>query len=281
MLEFFENIRKINLKIKFLSTDIFAGEYVSAFKGRGLEFEEVREYIIGDDIKSIDWNTSARTGNLYTKVFKEERELTVVIIVDISGSMHFGSKWAFKSSLSTEIAALLAYTALRSNDKVSLILFDENVRTFIPPRKGKNHIWHIIKTIIKREEYSNRTNIDNSLKFLANTIKKKSAVFIISDFLTDNFSFFKTMKILKKRFDFVPFIITDPYELKLSDNRIFNIKDLESGNFYQTVPEVRFEFLNNLNEKFKEINIKPLIVSTDKPYFNEIVKYFRERRGIS
>jgi uncharacterized protein (DUF58 family) len=281
MLEFFDYIKKINLKIKFLSTDIFTGEYASTFKGRGLEFEEVREYITGDDIKTIDWNTSAKTGKLHTKIFREERELTVVIMLDISGSMHFGSKWAFKSELATEIAALLSYTALKNNDKVSLLLFDNKVEKFIPPRKGKNHIWNIIKTIVNTDKLESKTNINEAIKFAANAVKKRSILFLISDFFCDE-NFFATMKPLKKRFDFVPVIIRDPLEksFKTKYSSKFILKDIESKKIYETKPDFSQEDIEEINRGFNKINVKPLNISTDKPYLPEIVKYFRERRRV-
>lgn len=281
MLEFFDYIKKINLKIKFLSTDIFTGEYASTFKGRGLEFEEVREYIPGDDINSIDWNTSARTGKLHTKIFREERELTVVIMLDISGSMHFGSKWAFKSELAMEIAALLSYTAIKNNDKVSLLLFDEEVKKFIPPRKGRNHIWNIIKTIVNTEKTSRKTNIDAAIKFVANAVKKRSILFLISDFIADD-SFLTIIKPLKRRFDFVPVIISDPFEknAEVACRGNFLIKDSESGNLHNSKINFQTERISNMGEKFKSINIKPMNISTNKPYISEIVKYFRERRRV-
>lgn len=279
MRELFNYIKKINLKIKFLSTDIFAGEYVSAFKGQGIEFEEVREYYQGDDIKTIDWNTSARTGKLHTKIFREERELTVTIMVDISGSMYFGSKWAFKSNLATEIAALLSYTALRSNDKVSLLLFDDKVRKFIPPRKGKKHIWQIIKTIVRAEENSKSTDFEGALMYLANAIKKKSIVFIISDFISKDYSFLKLFKILRKRFDFVPFLIADPLEESFKCKKLFAVKDPESGRFYNFKPEIDNSHIDFIKEQLRHINIRPITAYTNKPYIMEIVKYFREKRS--
>ncbi len=281
MLEFFDYIKKINLKIKFLSTDIFTGEYASTFKGSGLEFEEVREYITGDDVKSIDWNTSARTGTLHTKVFKEERELTVVIMLDISGSMHFGSKWANKYEIATEIAALLSYTALKNNDKVSLVLFDEKVEKFIPPRKGRNHIWNIIKTIVNTKTLEHKTDMVSALKYVADTVKKRCILFLISDFLTDQ-NFITTIKPLKKRFDFVPVIITDPLEQQFNSSYsvLFQHRDLESKKLYQSKLKFNFDFNRELNDYFQKISVKPMNIYTNKPYITEIVKYFREKRRV-
>jgi len=279
MLELFEYIKKLNIKIKFLSTDIFAGEYASAFKGRGIEFEEVREYIVGDDIKSIDWNTTAKTGRLHTKVFREERELTSIILLDTSTSMNFGSKWVFKSDLATEIAALFSYTAIKNNDKVGLILFDKEVHTYILPKKGRNHIWHIIKTMVNNKNHNKKTDINEALKFLSNTIKKKSIAFVISDFIT-NKDFLTSFKSLKKNFDFVPIIITDPFEerLNLSKKFILSFKDCESENSYKGYINFENNMKKIISREFKRINIYPLEIKTNKPYLPEIVKYFRARR---
>ena len=278
MLELFDYIKKLNIKIKFLSTDIFAGEYASAFKGRGLEFEEVREYISGDDVKNIDWNTSARTGKLHTKVFREERELTVILMVDISSSMFFGSKWEFKSDIATEISALLAYTAIKNNDKVGLILFSNGVQKYIPPKKGRTHIWHIIKSIVQSEKYHQNTNIVDTLKFLGNTIKRKSIVFIVSDFISND-DFANHLKSLKKKFDFVPVVINDPLERTFVSKykNIFKFKDSESDVVYNNYLKFSPDYIEKIYNQFREINIYPIKISTDKSYINEIIKYFRER----
>ncbi len=279
MEELFEYIKKINIKVKFLSTDIFAGEYASAFKGRGLEFEEVREYMVGDDIKSIDWNTTAKTGALHTKVYKEERELTAMILLDTSTSMNFGSKWAFKADLATEIAALFSYTAIKNNDKVGLILFDNNVHTYISPKKGRNHIWHIIKTIVNNKHHNRKTNVREALKFLSNTIKKKSIAFVISDFIMDS-DFISPFKYLKKTFDFVPIIISDPMEEKFKFKKkiVFNYQDCESENLYRGFINFENSRRKELVANFRKINIYPIDITTHKPYLHEIIKYFRARR---
>ena len=279
MLELFEYIKKLNIKIKFLSSDIFAGEYASAFKGRGLEFEEVREYIVGDDIKSIDWNTTAKTGKLHTKVYREERELTAMIVLDTSTSMNFGSKWALKAELATEIAALFSYTAIKNNDKVGLILFDKNVHTYISPKKGRNHIWHIIKTIVNNKNHNKETNISEALKFLSNTIKKKSIAFVISDFISKS-DFITSFKSLKKTFDFVPVVISDPLEEKFNASKrfVFNYIDSESENNYKGYINFSSNLKNYIIRDFRRINIFPINIFTDKPYLPEIVKYFRARR---
>ncbi len=278
MFEFFDYIKKVNIKIKFLSNDIFAGEYTSAFKGRGLEFEEIREYIAGDDVKTVDWNNSAKTGKLHTKIFKEERELTVIIILDISASMYFGSKWAFKSDIATEVSALLAYTAVKSNDKVGAILFGRGIKKFIPPKKGRTHIWNIIKTVVEAEKRDKTSDISTALKFLGDTIKKRGVVFLISDFISDD-NFYIHLKSLKKKFDIVPVIITDPYEgnFRSSSKNIFNFEDSESALFCQNRLDFSPKHSETVTNKFKNIDIHPISITTDKPYINEIAKYFKER----
>ena len=284
---FFNYVKLLNIKANFLSTEFFAGEYESAFKGKGLEFEEIREYEFGDDIRLIDWKTTAKTGKLHVKKYHEEREISVILAVDISSSMEFGTKWQTKSELANEIAALISYTALKSNDKVGLLLFADKPVKFIPPRKGRNHIWSIIRTLVSAEienkiNDNNGNSIENALKFLADIIKRKSVIFLISDFITDDFS--KTLKALKKRFDIVPVLISDKYEIEF----------FEKTKFFSFIEPEKFSHIfykkeNNVNDRLKEYynyrvslikksNIEPLQIFTHKPYISELIKYFRKRK---
>ncbi len=284
---FFNYVKLLNIKANFLSTEFFAGEYESAFKGQGLEFEEIREYEFGDDIRLIDWKNTAKTGKLHIKKYHEEREIQVILAVDISPSMEFGSKWKTKIELANEIAALISYTALKSNDKVGLLLFDVEPQKFIPPRKGRNHIWNIIRTlalqhVLEKKYEKNQNSIEKVLKYLADAIKRKAVLFIISDFISEDFS--KTLKALNKKFDIVPVMISDKYEYEIFDKiKFFNLMDSES--FFSLILKNKRDFnkiLKDFYEKrknyFKKSHIEPLVIFTHKPYIQEFIKYFRKRK---
>ena len=197
--ELLKKVRKIEIKSRRLSDNLFGGEYLSTFKGRGMTFSEVRKYEFGDDIRSIDWNVTARYNSPFIKIFEEERELTVMLLVDVSGSEAFATKNKLKKEIITEIAATLAFSALKNNDKVGAILFSDKVELFIPPNKGKSHILRIIRELIEFTPNSIKTNIDSSLRFLLNVIQKKAIVFLLSDFINENYD--KSLKLASKKFD--------------------------------------------------------------------------------
>ncbi|MDX2413632.1 MAG: DUF58 domain-containing protein [Bacteroidales bacterium] len=222
-----KKIRKIEIKTRGLTRQIFAGEYHSAFKGRGMSFSEVREYQYGDDIRSIDWNVTARFNRPYIKVFEEERELTVMILVDISGSGNFGTENAYKREIITEISALLAFSAIQNNDKIGVILFSDRVEKFISPQKGKKHILRIIKELLEFSPQSSKTSLDEPLKFLTNAIKKRCTAFLISDFITPGFE--KSLRIASNKHDLVALRIYDKSEKALPDLGLLKAIDPETN----------------------------------------------------
>jgi uncharacterized protein (DUF58 family) len=225
--ELLNRVRKIEIKTKGLSNHIFAGEYHSAFKGRGMAFSEVREYQYGDDFRSVDWNVTARFNHPYIKVFEEERELTVMLLIDISGSGDFGTRSRMKSELITEIAAVLSFSAIQNNDKVGVILFSDRIEKFIPPKKGRQHILKIIRELIDIKPQSKHTSIIVPLRYLVNVIKKRSTAFLISDFIDDNYE--EALKIANRKHDLVGLWIYDIRETELPRSGLIKVRDAESG----------------------------------------------------
>ncbi len=226
--ELFKKIRKIEIKTRGLSRNIFAGEYQSAFKGSGMAFAEVREYQPGDDIRLIDWNVTARLNHPYIKIFTEERELTVILLIDVSGSSLFGTNLQFKRDLIVEIAALLSFSAISNNDKIGVIFFSDSIEKFIPPKKGKTHILRIIRELIEFQPKSKGTNISNVLQFATNAIKKRTTMFLLSDCLTnDNYE--KPLSIISKKHDFVVFQIIDKLETNFPDLGLIESVDPETN----------------------------------------------------
>ena len=225
--ELLKKVRKIEIKTRGLSKNIFAGEYHSAFKGRGMTFAEVREYQYGDDIRSIDWNVTARFGHPYIKVFEEERELTVVLMIDVSGSRNFGTVAQMKRDIITEVAATLAFSTIQNNDKIGVIFFSDKIEKFIPPKKGKKHVLQIIRELIDFKPDSTLTDIGVALKYFTNAIKKSSTAFIISDFIDNNFD--KELNIANRKHDIVALQVFDIRETELPDVGLIKLKDAETG----------------------------------------------------
>lgn len=225
--ELLKKVRRIELKIKSLSKNIFSGEYHSAFKGRGMSFSEVRSYQYGDDIRNIDWNVTARANEPFVKIFEEERELTIMILVDVSGSSSFGSKLQRKSEVFTEICAMLAFSASQNNDKVGVILFSDKIEKFIPPKKGKQHTLRIIRELLDFTPNTSGTDIAIALQYLTNILKKKAICFILSDFQADNYE--TALKIATKKHDIIGFRVSDPREAELPDVGLLQIRDPETG----------------------------------------------------
>jgi uncharacterized protein (DUF58 family) len=223
----FKKIQSLHFKTKRMTSDLFAGQYVSAFKGRGMEFSEVREYYPGDDIRTIDWNVSARFGHPYVKVFHEERELTVMLLLDISGSHLFGTRSRFKKELLAEIAGMLAFLAIKTNDKVGAILFSSKVEKFIPPKKGASHVWRLIKEVFTYEPVDLTTNIDEALSFLNTVVKRHTIVFLISDCIAEGYG--KSFGFTSKKHDLTVIRISDPSEDDLPDAGLVNLSDPETG----------------------------------------------------
>lgn len=279
-------IRRIEIRTKGLSNNIFSGEYHSAFKGIGMSFSEVRPYQYGDEVKYIDWNVTARTNEPYVKVFQEERDLNVMLMVDISRSTHFGSKTKLKRELAAEIGAILAFSASSNNDKVGAILFTDKVEKYIPPKKGKKHILHILREIIYLEPENNKTDIGFALKFLNSVQNKKSIVFLLSDFLTDDFSV--PLRIARKKHDIIPISIFDKYEVQNSFNGILSIIDPESGNTFlqdNSDSSFRASALDQFNKRnsqnqelFKSNKLDSIVISTDDDHVRILIDFFNQRR---
>lgn len=251
-----KKVRKIEIKTRRLSDHIFSGEYHTSFKGRGMTFSEVRPYQYGDDIRAIDWNVTARYNEAHVKVFEEERELTMMLMVDISGSESFGSKSQFKKDIVTEIAATMAFSATQNNDKIGLILFSDQIELYIPPKKGRSHVLRIIRELIEFEPKSNKTDIAQALKFLSSTQKKKAIVFVISDFISEDYE--HTLKIASKKHDITGIRVYDIREEKMPNLGMVSMLDAETGETQ----------LINTGSKSVRINYEK--------YYNEKVKYFKE-----
>ncbi|MDP2721686.1 MAG: DUF58 domain-containing protein [Bacteroidales bacterium] len=225
--ELFKKVRKIEIKTRGLSNQIFSGEYHSVFKGRGMAFSEVREYQFGDDIRNIDWNVTARFNHPFIKVFEEERELTVMLLIDVSGSNNFGTNQQLKQELITEIAAVLSFSAIQNNDKVGVIFFSDIIEKFIPPKKGSSHILRIIRELIDFKAKNTGTNISEALRYLTNAIKKKSTAFLISDFMDNNLE--KALQIANYKHDLIALRITDPRETDIPNVGLVRMRDAETG----------------------------------------------------
>lgn len=280
-----KKVRKIEIKTKGLSKHLFSGEYHSAFKGRGMAFSEVREYQFGDDIRNIDWNVTARLNHPYVKVFEEERELTVMLLVDVSGSNSFGTRVQFKEELLAEIAAILAFSAIQNNDKVGVIFFSDKIEKFISPKKGSTHILRIIRELIDFKPDNTKTDITEALRYLTNVIKKKSTAFILSDFYDTGYE--DALKIASKKHDIVSIRITDDREKALPDLGLLKIYDPETQ---QTLwvdtssTEVRNNFAdayrqhsNYVNEVFRKYGIDNVEISTGQDYVKQLMRLFKQR----
>ena len=225
--ELLKKVRKIEIKTKGISNELFSGEYHSAFKGRGMSFSEVRDYHYGDDVRNIEWNVTARTGTPHVKVFEEERELTVMLIVDVSPSSGFGTRGQLRKDLITEICAVLSFSAINNNDKVGLILFSEGIDLFIPPKKGKKHILRIIRELLEDRSVGNGTDIKAALEYFNNVIKKRSICFLLTDFYAPSFD--QVLQIASRRHDLIGLHVYDPFEKELPDAGILHIRDAETG----------------------------------------------------
>ncbi len=226
-IELLKKVRKIEIKTRRLSDHIFSGEYHSTFKGRGMTFSEVRQYQYGDDVRAIDWNVTARYNEPYVKVFEEERELTMMLMVDISGSEFFGTTQQFKRDTLTEIAATLAFSAIQNNDKVGLMLFSSEIELYIPPKKGKSHVLRIIRELIEFHPKSSETNISEALKFISSVLKKKAIVFMLSDFMDTDYE--KTLKIAGKKHDLTGFRVYDKHDVSIPNLGMVPMRDAESN----------------------------------------------------
>ncbi len=283
--ELLKKVKKIEIKTRRLSDHIFSGEYHTSFKGRGMTFSEVRQYQFGDDIRAIDWNVTARYNEPYVKVFEEERELTMMLMVDISGSEGFGTKSQFKNEIVTEIAATLAFSATKNNDKIGLILFSDQIELYIPPKKGKFHVLRIIRELIEFHPKSHKTDVNQALKFLSGTQKKKAIVFLISDFMTEEYE--QTLKIASKKHDITGIRVYDIREEKIPNLGIVPMLDAETGEtilINTSSKSVRVDYEKYYHEKvkyFKETFSKcgSGVVNTrvDESYVTKLLGYFKAR----
>lgn len=280
-----KKVRKIEIKTRSISKHIFSGEYHSAFKGRGMSFSEVREYTYGDDVRNIDWNVTARSGDAYIKVFEEERELTVMLLIDISGSAFFGTQEKFKNELITEISAVMAFSALNNNDKVGAILFSDQVEKYIPPSKGKKNILRIIRELIYFEPESKGTDVKVALEYLNNVQKKRSIVFIMSDFKTGAFD--KGLLIASRRHDVVGMHFYDEKEKDMPNVGLLRVRDNETGELAtidtgsRKVREaIRESFLAHRNqfvETFRKTGSDTIDIKTDENYITTLLQFFKKR----
>jgi uncharacterized protein (DUF58 family) len=283
--EILQSVRRIQITTSRMVTDVFAGHYHSVFKGQGMEFEEVREYQPGDDIRAIDWNVTARTGRPFIKKFMEERELTIMLLFDMSGSTYFGSVNKLKRQLAAELCSLLAMSAIKNNDKVGLIAFTDRIEKFVPPRKGLSHVLRIVREALYFEPEGKATDISGALEYLGRVTNRSTVTFIISDFYDKDYK--KPLSIAGKRHDIVAISITDPREMDLPDVGIINLEDPETGrNFLLDTSSqaVRKDYSANslkmLDERqqlFRSTNIDHIDLRTDVAYARELYKFFRMR----
>ena len=285
--EILKKVRQIEIRTKNIVNDFFGGDYHSNFKGRGMTFSEVREYVPGDDVRSIDWNVTARTGKPHIKIFEEERELSVLILIDVSSSGVFGSKKDLKIDLGVEIAAMLSFSAIKNNDKVGLALFSDKIEKYIPPKKGKKHVLRLITDIVNHDfENSNkRTSIKTAIDFANKISKRKSVIFLISDFIDNNF--WNELKFLNFKHDVVGLQIYDSYERNFPNVGLINIHDSETGEntwIDTTSKKNRDKFQKNSDEKLdkfsmkcKNIGFDLLQINTDDDYIKFLMQFFRSR----
>ncbi|MGB0487042.1 MAG: DUF58 domain-containing protein [Flavobacteriaceae bacterium] len=283
--ELLKKVRKIEIKTRRLSNNIFGGEYHSAFKGRGMTFSEVRSYQFGDDVRTIDWNVTARYNEPFVKVFEEERELTLMLIVDVSSSALFGTDSALKKNILTEISATLAFSALQNNDKVGLILFSDQIELYIPPSKGKTHVLRIIRELIEFKPLSKKTDINSALEFLNRVMKKKSIAFLLSDFISSDYE--KSLKIVSKKHDLTGIKVYDKLEEFIPNLGLVQMFDQELGEIKlidTSSSKIRKNYKNQMSLNFKKFNdvftrngAGTISCRTDESYIKKLLNYFKNR----
>jgi len=283
--EILKKVRQIEISTRGLVNDVFSGEYHSVFKGRGMNFSEVREYQIGDDVRIIDWNVTARHGRPYVKVFEEERELTVMLLVDASSSGDFGTVERMKGEIAVEICALLAFSAIKNNDKVGLIIFTDKIEKYIPPRKGKSHVLRVLRELLYFKPDDQKTDIGLALEYLNRVVRRRSAVFLVSDFLSDGYE--RALRLANQRHDVVALHLVDPRELELPRIGYLELEDLETGE--QILVNTRDSKIRRLfreksadamlrKEKlFRQMNVDSIAIRTDRSYVEPLITFFRMR----
>jgi uncharacterized protein (DUF58 family) len=284
--ETLKKLRKIEIRTTRLANDQLAGSYHSVFKGRGMTFSEVREYQPGDDVRFIDWNVSARFDDVFVKLFTEEREMTVMLLVDLSGSQRFGSVARPKQETAAEVAALLAFSAIKNNDRVGLILFTDRVEKLIPPKKGKGHVLHVVTEILEARPTHTGTNLEEALRLLGNVSRRRSVAFVVSDFLADGYE--HALRVAAKRHDLIPIQITDPREEELPDIGLALFEDLETGQLVEvdtSHPRVREAYQLRVardkarrEQMFRKLKLDAVTVRTDRSYVEPIANLFKLRQ---
>lgn len=284
--EVLKKIRRIEITTSKLVTDFLSGQYESVFKGRGIEFDEVRDYQPGDEIRSIDWNVTARMGSPYVKKYVEERQLTVMILLDASSSSSFGTTKRFKKELAAEVSAVLAFAAIQNNDRVGLIIFTDRIEKFVPPRKGLHHVLRVVREALYFNPKGRQTDIASALRYLDNVTARRAVTFVISDFFAKDFK--KPLSIANKKHDVVAITITDPREAELPDAGIIELVDAETGSPYlidTSSAKVRERYAKKSSQMrdertrlFGSVGVDHIDISTDKSYIEEFIKFFRMRK---
>ncbi len=283
--ELLKQVRQIEIRTRGLVNQVFSGEYHSVFKGRGMEFSEVREYQFGDDIRNIDWNVTARFGHPFIKIFEEERELTVILLVDLSGSLLFGTVEKTKQQIAVELSAILAFSALKNNDKVGLILFTDKIEKFVPPRKGKKHVLRVIREVLSFEPKGKATNLKSALEYMNNAIKKKSIVFLISDFMDEGYE--KILRMVGKKHDLIGIVLNDRREFSIPKIGMIKFKDTETreerwidtndSKVQKTIRDMRQKIMLGRKSLFLTSRLDSIEVNTDQNYIKPLIQFFRKR----
>lgn len=286
--ELFKKIRRIEIRTKGLVNNVFGGEYHSAFKGRGIEFSEVRPYQVGDEIRSIDWNVSARTGEAYVKVFEEEREQTLLLVVDVSGSEDFGSRNQFKREMAAEICAVIAFSAIQNNDKVGLLLVSDEIELFVPPKKGRRHVLRLVRDLFAHEPRSRGTDLSVALNHVLHVVRRRAIVVLLSDFFDEGFS--KPLRVVARRHDTIAIQLYDPREEELPAVGLVHLTDAETG---ETVvldtrsARARRAFASQatarrteIAELFRRIQMDHISIRTDEGYVEPLIRFFRHRHRL-
>lgn len=286
--ELLKQVREIEIRTKGLVNQVFSGEYHSVFKGRGMEFSEVREYQFGDDIRNIDWNVTARFGHPYVKIFEEERELTVIMMIDLSGSLAFGSKGKTKQRIAAEVSAILSFSALKNNDKVGLLLFTDKIEKFVPPRKGRKHVLRIVREVLSFKPEGNKTNIKVALEYLNRAVKKRSIVFLLSDFIDDGYE--RILKVVSRKHDLIGLVLEDKREKEIPSLGLLKILDPETQqeiwvdtsdkSFRQSFVHLAKQNSERRKYLFRSNKIDSVNILVGENYIKPLVQFFklRERR---
>ena len=284
--EIIKKVRKIEIKTRGLSSNIFAGQYHSAFKGRGMAFSEVREYQFGDDVRDIDWNVTARFHRPYVKVFEEEREMTVMLLIDVSGSLDFGTKKQMKRDMVTEIAATIAFSAIQNNDKIGVVFFSDRIEKYIPPKKGRKHILYIIREMLDFQPESKRTDVKQAVEFMSSVQKRRTTAFILSDFYVRN-EFLQSLQICNRKHDVVAIQVYDQRARELPDVGLMKVVDAETGHEQyvdtgsKTLRQAYHKYWKNrqaqLEDTFNKSNVDHVSVATDEDFVKALLILFKQR----